>query len=131
MAIPDIKEPKKDGIGEVWVNTQFERTSAKNFDGTPADKPGTITVVNTKNWEIEQKIALPEINMNHPHNMWADAKNEVVYQTQWFDSRMVTIDRESGKMIKDNFVGPCPFLQYLLGGFGTPYSISHYVISKK
>ena len=25
--------PKKKGIGEVWVNTQFERTAAKNRSG--------------------------------------------------------------------------------------------------
>ena len=40
--------------------------------------------------------------------MWTDSKNEVVYQTQWFDTRMVTIDRESGEMIKDVFVGQSP-----------------------
>ena len=110
MPITDVdrKTPKKAGVGEVWVNTQFERTVNKNHPGTAADKPGTITVVNAKNWNIEQKIALPEINMNHPHNMWADSKNEVVYQTQWFDSRMVVIDRETGEMIKDNFVGQSP-----------------------
>jgi FtsP/CotA-like multicopper oxidase with cupredoxin domain/DNA-binding beta-propeller fold protein YncE/plastocyanin len=96
------------GVGELWVNTQFERTFNKNPEGTPYDKPGTITVVDVQDWTIERKIALPEINMNHPHNMWSDAKNEVVYQTQWFDSRMVTIDRESGEMVKDMFVGQSP-----------------------
>jgi len=104
----DRKAPKKKGVGEVWVNTQFELTVNKNHPGTAADKPGTITVVNAKDWSIDQKISLPEINMNHPHNMWADSKNEVVYQTQWFDSRMVVIDRETGEMIKDNFVGQSP-----------------------
>ncbi len=104
----DKKAPKKKGVGEIWVNTQFEQTVNKNHPGTSNDKPGTVTIVNAKNWKIEQKIALPEINMNHPHNMWADSKNEVVYQTQWFDSRMVVIDRETGNMIKDNFVGQSP-----------------------
>jgi len=104
----DRKAPNKKGIGEIWVNTQFERTVNKNHPGTSNDKPGTVTVVNAKDWSIEQKIALPEINMNHPHNMWTDSKNEVVYQTQWFDSRMVVIDRETGEMIKDNFVGQSP-----------------------
>ncbi len=74
MEIPDVKSPITRGIGEVWVNTQFERTAAKNHEGTPADKPGTITVVNARTWDIKQKIALPDINMNHPHNLWADAK---------------------------------------------------------
>lgn len=104
----DRKAPKKKGVGEIWVNTQFEKTVNKNHPGTSNDKPGTITVVNAKDWKIDQKIALPEINMNHPHNMWTDSKNEVVYQTQWFDSRMVVIDRETGDMIKDNFVGQSP-----------------------
>jgi DNA-binding beta-propeller fold protein YncE/plastocyanin len=106
--IEEIEPPKDEGIGEVWVNTQFERTLNKNFDGTPNDKPGTITVVDTDTWEVERKIALPDINMNHPHNMWTDVKNEVIYQTQWFDDRMAVIDRESGELIHDRFVGESP-----------------------
>jgi hypothetical protein len=101
-------EPEVDGIGEVLVNTQFESTLNKNHPGTPQDKPGTITVVDVEKWKLERKIALPEINMNHPHNMWANAKQDTIYQTQWFDSRMVAIDRESGEMIKDVFVGQSP-----------------------
>jgi DNA-binding beta-propeller fold protein YncE/plastocyanin len=108
IPIPEPFEPEVDGIGEVWVNTQFERTVNKNHEGTPQDKPGTITVVNASDWTIKKKISLPEINMNHPHNMWTDEKNEVIYQTQWFDSRMVVIDRATGEMIKDNFVGQSP-----------------------
>jgi plastocyanin len=108
MSIPNLSEPNKKGIGEVWVNTQFERTSAKNHEGTPGDKPGTITVINAKNWDIEQKISLPEIDMNHPHNMWTDAKNEVIYQTQWFGSEMAVLDRESGELIAEVFTGQSP-----------------------
>jgi FtsP/CotA-like multicopper oxidase with cupredoxin domain/DNA-binding beta-propeller fold protein YncE/plastocyanin len=96
------------GIGEVWVNTQFETTLNKNHDGTPSDKPGTITVVNAVTWDVERKIALPEINMNHPHNLWTDTKNEVIYQTQWFGNEMAVIDRESGELIKEVFTGQSP-----------------------
>jgi FtsP/CotA-like multicopper oxidase with cupredoxin domain/plastocyanin len=96
------------GVGEVWVDTQFERTVNKNHEGTPQDKPGTITVVDASNWTIKKKVSLPEINMNHPHNMWTDDRNEVIYQTQWFDSRMTVIDRDSGEMITDTFVGQSP-----------------------
>jgi plastocyanin len=96
------------GVGEVWVNTQFETTVNKNHEGTPADKPGTITVVNAETWDVERKIALPEINMNHPHNMWTDAKNEVIYQTQWFGNEMAIIDRESGELIKEVYTGQSP-----------------------
>ncbi len=100
--------PNIDGVGEVWVNTQFERTVNKNHEGTPSDKPGTITVINTDDWTVERKISLPEINMNHPHNMWADTKNEVIYQTQWFGNEMAVIDRESGELIKEVFTGQSP-----------------------
>ena len=108
FASEESDPPGTYGIGQVWVNTQFEKTVNKNPYGTSMDKPGTITVVDASNWSLDKKIALPEINMNHPHNMWTDTKNEIVYQTQWFDSRMVAIDRESGEMIKDNFVGQSP-----------------------
>ncbi|QUC65612.1 multicopper oxidase domain-containing protein [Nitrosopumilus sp. K4] len=105
---PEISNPSTDGIGEVWVNTQFERTVNKNHDGTPYDKPGTITVIDTDKWNIERKIALPDINLNHPHNMWTDTKNEVVYQTEWFGNEMAIIDRESGELIKEVFTGQSP-----------------------
>ena len=116
----DADVPSVSGIGEVWVNTQFESTVGKNLHGTHADKPGTITVVNTDDWSVERKIALPELGtndpqrlntnlgMNHPHNMWSDAKNEVIYQTQWFDKRMVSFERETGDVIKDTYVGESP-----------------------
>ena len=96
------------GVGEVWVNTQFERTADKNHDGTSIDKPGTLTVIDTETWTIERKIALPEINMNHPHNMWTDTKNEVIYQTQWFGNELAIIDRESGELITEVFTGQSP-----------------------
>ena len=78
------------------------------YAGTPYDKPGTISVVDASNWNLEKKIAIPEINMNHPHNMWSNAEQDTIYQTQWFDSRLVAIDRQSGEMVKDVFVGQSP-----------------------
>jgi FtsP/CotA-like multicopper oxidase with cupredoxin domain len=104
----NLFQPDTDGVGEVWVNTQFEKTINKNHLGTSTDKPGTITIVDAKTWDIERKVSLPEINMNHPHNMWANAEQDIVYQTQWFDSRMAAIERESGELIKDVFVGQSP-----------------------
>jgi hypothetical protein len=105
---PDLIVPGTAGVGEVLVNTQFERTVGKNFDGTPFDKPGTITIVNTTTWTVDRKISLPEINMNHPHNMWTDEKNEVIYQTEWFGSEMAIIDRETGELIKEVYAGQSP-----------------------
>jgi FtsP/CotA-like multicopper oxidase with cupredoxin domain len=100
--------PSISGVGEVWVNTQFEQTLNKNNPGTPQDKPGTTTVIDASDWSIKKKIALPELNMNHPHNMWTDSKNEFVYQTQWFDTTMASIDRESGELVKEVFTGQSP-----------------------
>ena len=98
-----------DGVGEVLINTQFERTVNKNFDGTAHDKPGTITVVNTSgDWDVDRKFALPEINMNHPHNMWVDDTNELIYQTQWFGTEMAIIERDSGELVKEVFAGQSP-----------------------
>lgn len=40
--------------------------------------------------------------------MWANTEQDIVYQTQWFDSRMAVIECESGELIKDVFVGQSP-----------------------
>ena len=108
FANPALTDPDTDGVGEVWINTQFERTVAKNHDGTPLDKPGTITVVDTQDWTVERKISLPQIDMNNPHNIWADKTNEVIYQTQWFGTEFAVIDRESGELITEVFTGQSP-----------------------
>ena len=94
-------DPEVPGIGEVWINTQFEITEGKS-------KPGTATKVNTATWEVEQKVSLPEINMNHPHNMWTDSEQQIIYQTLWFDDRLVVFDRDSGELIDVIEIGESP-----------------------
>ena len=89
-------DPTTDGKGEVLVNTQFEETINKNNPGSANDKPGTIIIIDPSDWSIKRKIALPEIMMNHPHNMWTDVKQHLIYQTQWFDKRLVVIERDTG-----------------------------------
>ena len=69
-----MQNPSKSGVGEVWIDTQFQKTASKT-------KPGTATAINTTTWEITKKVALPEINMNNPHNMWADKDQNLIYQT--------------------------------------------------
>lgn len=93
--------PAIPGVGEVWINTQFEKTAGKS-------KPGTITVVNASDWTVKRKIALPEINMNGPHNMWPNRDQSVIYQTQWFDNKLTLINRENGQLIKNIQVGYAP-----------------------
>ncbi|WP_373509626.1 multicopper oxidase domain-containing protein [Thiocapsa sp.] len=89
------------GVGEVWINTQFEKTASKT-------KPGTATVVDATNWRIKRKIALPEVNMNNPHNMWSSRDQSIVFQTQWFDDKLTFIDQKNGRMIHNMRIGDAP-----------------------
>jgi DNA-binding beta-propeller fold protein YncE/plastocyanin len=82
------------GVGEVWINTQFEKTANKS-------KPGTVTVLDTSTWTLKRKIALPEINMNNPHNLWPNRNHTVIYQTQWFDDKLTMINQATGEMIPE------------------------------
>src|SRR5918993_1482439 len=45
--------PSQSGVGEVWINTQFEKTDHKT-------KPGTATRINVEDWNVERKVSLPE-----------------------------------------------------------------------
>jgi DNA-binding beta-propeller fold protein YncE len=97
----ELEVPKQKGIGEVWINTQFEKTAEKS-------KPGTATRINVQDWTVERKVALPQINMNNPHNMWSDREQKIIYQTQWFDNLLTAFDRETGKLIDNIRVGDAP-----------------------
>jgi len=93
--------PQHNGIGEVWINTQFENTAEK-------DNVGSSTAVDTSTWTVTKKIALPEIDMNHPHNMWTDLNQDVIYQTMWFDTRLAMFDRATGELIDEVTLGHSP-----------------------
>ncbi len=96
-----LHDPEQNGIGEVWVDTQFEKTAHKS-------KPGTATRLNVENWDVERKVSLPQINMNNPHNMWSDREQEIIYQTQWFDNILTAFDRETGQLLDNIRVGDAP-----------------------
>ncbi len=96
-----LGKPEKPGVGEIWVDTQFELTGGKS-------KPGTATAIEATGWTLTKKIALPRINMNHPHNMWTDRDQEVIYQTQWFDERLAVFDRKTGALMHELNAGPAP-----------------------
>ncbi len=93
--------PTTAGVGEIWIDTQFELTAGKS-------KPGAATAIDGKTWALTRKIALPETNMNHPHNMWTDRNQKVIYQTQWFDERVAVFDRKTGAFIRELNAGPAP-----------------------
>ena len=93
--------PSTEGIGEVWVDTEYEKTSSKT-------KPGTATAVDTSTWKVTKKVALPGINMNNPHNMWTDKEQKVIYQTQWFGNELTVFNRVTGSLIRNIYVGQAP-----------------------
>lgn len=98
--LPSLLTPPA-GVGEVWVNTQFETTAGKK-------KPGAATVVDATTWEVKRKVFLPEVEMNNPHNMWTDRDQNMIYVTEWFDSKLTVFDRISGQLIDRISVGEAP-----------------------
>ena len=93
--------PPTDGVGEVWVDTQYEKTAGKT-------KPGTATAVDVATWKVTKKVALPQINMNNPHNMWTDRDQTVIYQTQWFSNKLAVFDRQTLGLLRNIHVGKAP-----------------------
>jgi hypothetical protein len=93
--------PGVDGVGEVWVDTEYENTAGKN-------KPGTATAVDVTTWQVTKKASLPQINMNNPHNMWTDKDQTVIYQTQWFSNKLAVFDRQTLKLLRNINVGHAP-----------------------
>jgi DNA-binding beta-propeller fold protein YncE len=85
----------------VWVDTEYEQTAHKT-------KPGTATAVETVDWKVSRKVALPSVNMNNPHNMWANRSQSVIYNTQWFDNKLTVFDRKTGALIRNVTVGEAP-----------------------
>lgn len=87
------KKPPIKGIGEVWVDTQFELTEKKgpNF-------PGTMTVLSATDWNVKEKIALPDQKMNNGHNFWPSHDQKEIYQTEWQGNSLYVIDRETRKL---------------------------------
>lgn len=96
-----LSNPATPGVGEVWVNAQFETIKGKS-------KPGSATQVDAANWTIKKKVKGVDINMNNPHNMWTDRSYKYIYQTEWFDKRLVTFDRETGQIYGALTVGQSP-----------------------
>jgi len=99
--LPSLSPPVNAGVGEVWIDTQYEKTNGKT-------KPGTATAVDTTTWQVTKKVALPSQNMNNPHNMWTDKDQTVIYQTQWFDTKLTVFRRNDGTWLRNINVGQAP-----------------------
>ena len=99
--LPALFNPSKPGVGEVWVDAEYEKTSHKT-------KPGTAIAVDANTWKVTKRVSLPDINMNNPHNMWTNRDQTRIYQTQWFGNELTAFNRITGRMIRNVFVGSAP-----------------------
>src|SRR2546426_601440 len=102
-----IAPPSTPGVGQVWVDTQFEMMTDKS-------KPGTATAVNAETFKVERKVGLPNHGthsgdgMNNPHNMWTDKDQKVIYQTEWFDHYLTVFNRKTGEFVRRRDAGLAP-----------------------
>jgi DNA-binding beta-propeller fold protein YncE len=46
--------------------------------------------------------------MNNPHNMWTNRNQTLIYQTQWFDSKLTVFNRQTGALVRNISVGEAP-----------------------
>jgi len=107
----EASKPAVPGVGEVWVDTQFEAVAGQTDDrGVP--KPGTISVVDAANWAVEREVTGldPQARgrWNNPHNMWADTLNRTVYNGHWFGRWHNKIARATGDVLTTVDVGDAP-----------------------
>ena len=101
VTLPKTVAPSIKGVGEVWVDTEYEKTSHKT-------KPGAATAVDTASWKVTKKFAFPKLNFNNGHNMWANRDQSLIYNTEWFGDRLIAFDRKSGKLVSVLEVGADP-----------------------
>ncbi|MBI2831382.1 MAG: hypothetical protein HYX79_03905 [Chloroflexi bacterium] len=106
--------PAVAGVGEVWIDTQFERVPGQ-VDSKGFAKPGTITVVNVDSsatpFTVEREInglAVRPGEWNNPHNMWTNTTLDTVYNTNWFGQTINKIDRASGSILNTIVTGQAP-----------------------
>ena len=101
VTLPKATAPKAKGVGEVWIDTEYEKTAHKT-------KPGTATAVEVEDWNVIRKVALPKLDFNNPHNMWSDRDQKIIYNTEWFGNRLAAFDRRTGKLLSSRVVGEAP-----------------------
>lgn len=104
--IPAVKNPTIDGIGEVWVDTQYEVSQKKG-----AAYPSTVTVVDvegTGKWTVKRKIALPDQKMNNAHNLWASEDQKHIYNTEWHGKSLYVHNQADGTLLQEIELGQDP-----------------------
>jgi len=104
-----LKPPATPGVGEVWVDTQFESVPGQNTSGT-------VTVVRARDFDTRMKVDGTSLCggsdchgiWNNPHNNWTNDDESAVYVTHWFDHVISKVDRQTGKIERTASVGSSP-----------------------
>lgn len=94
-----LPPPAEPGVGEVWIDTQFEDVPGQPY-------PGTITVVDAASWEVKDVIAHP--TFNNPHNNWQGRGGRHVYQTQWHSDVLTKLDAATREVVATVRLGNAP-----------------------
>ena len=94
-----LDPPKIPGIGEIWVDTQFEVVVGQKF-------PGTITVIDANTWKVKKTII--DTDFNNPHNLWNSIDGDFIYQTQWHSNKLSKIDVDKKSIVGTIDVGIAP-----------------------
>ncbi len=94
-----LPPPTTPGIGEIWLNTQFEVVPGQDF-------PGTITVINAEDWTIKKVISHKEFN--NPHNPWHSYDQKYVFQTQFHSDMFHKIDVKTKEVVGSISLGNAP-----------------------
>ena len=107
----DEREPGVPGVGEVWIDTQFEAVPGQTDDRS-IPKPGTITVVDAASFDVEREVTgldpQARFRWNNPHNMWTDTRHSVIYNGHWFGRWHNKIARRTGDVLTTVEVGDAP-----------------------
>jgi hypothetical protein len=101
VTLPKTTAPSVKGVGEVWVDTEYEKTAHKT-------KPGAATAIDAGSWKVTKKYAFPKLDFNNGHNMWANRDQSLIYNTEWFGNRLIAFDRKNGKLVSVLEVGADP-----------------------
>ncbi|TAH39629.1 MAG: hypothetical protein EYC70_02240 [Planctomycetota bacterium] len=101
--------PAIPGVGEIWVNSQFEFVPGQT-DTQSVAKPGTITILDAATFTVEREIngLTADGLWNNPHNMWANFALNTIYNGNWFGKWINKIDRRSGRILDTIEVGEAP-----------------------
>ena len=94
-----LPPPSAPGVGEIWLDTQYENVPGQDF-------PGTITVISAEDWSIKKVISHKEFN--NPHNPWHNYDGRFIFQTQWHADKLHKIDAATKEVIGTASPGNAP-----------------------